>query len=245
MNKRLTTLLSTVLVAGGATAGIAALAPVASAAPAPAVSAAQPADRFQGVDVSTYDRNFDWGRGGLAFGIAKATEGPARTDPTFAANWTKIRDNRLVRGAYHYGHPGGDPVKEADHFVDVVRKGGLQNGDLLMLDLETTDGRSRDQVNAWAKRWLERVESATGVKPFFYSSWYFAQENGDGLGAYPLWVAHYGKDAGRLKAPAPWKDWTLHQYASTDHDHNVSRLAPDELRKLGYDTAMDPAGGAA
>lgn len=223
--KNPTKLLSAVLAAGAA---------VAIAVPASSAAAA-PAERVHGVDVSTYDRNFDWGGDDLEFGIAKATEGTSRTDVTFTDNWTKIRQNGLVRGAYHYGHPGNDPVREADHFLDVVRKGGLQNGDLLMLDLETTDGRSPDQVNAWAKRWLERVQSQTGVKPFFYSSWYFAQEHGDGLGDYPLWVAHYGKKPGDLRAPAPWKQWTLHQYASTDHDHNVSRVAPDELRKLGYD----------
>jgi GH25 family lysozyme M1 (1,4-beta-N-acetylmuramidase) len=186
------------------------------------------------VDVSTYDRGFRWDGDGLAFGIAKATEGTGRDDATFTRNWTKIRQNGLVRGAYHYGHPGNDPVREADHFVSVVSKAGLQPGDLLMLDLETTDGRSAHQVNQWAKSWLEHVRQKTGVKPFFYSSWSFAQQYGSGLGDYPLWVAHYGRAPGRVAAPSPWKTWTIHQYESTDHDHNVSRLSPEQLRGLGY-----------
>ncbi|MER6817468.1 GH25 family lysozyme [Spirillospora sp. NPDC000708] len=202
------------------------------AAPSQAVEQSRPLP--QGVDVSTYDRGVDWGGGRLAFGIAKATEGTGHDDATFPANWAKIRQNGLVRGAYHYGHPKNDPVREADHFLSAVTSAGLQPGDLLMLDLETTDGRSDHQVNAWAKRWLEHVQRKTGVKAFFYSSWSFAQEHGDGLGGYPLWVAHYGKAPGRVTAPSPWKQWTIHQYASTDHDHNVSRLAADRLRGLGY-----------
>ncbi|OLT37681.1 hypothetical protein BJF79_29245 [Actinomadura sp. CNU-125] len=206
----------------------------AASAPAPAPAASLP----YGVDVSNHNRNFDWGGDKLAFGIAKATEGLTFDDKTFADNWAKIRQNGLVRGAYHYGHPKNDPVREADHFLKMVTSTGLQQGDLLVLDLETTDGRSESEVNAWAKRWLQRVEQKTGVKPFFYSSWYFAQEHGEGLGEYPLWVAHYGKEAGRLSAPSPWKQWAIHQYASTDQDHNVSRLGAAQLRRLGYQSAQ-------
>lgn len=187
-----------------------------------------------GVDVSNHDAGFDWSADGLSFGIAKATEGPAFTDGTFARNWTQIKQNGLVRGAYHFGRPGSDPVRQADRYLDVVKKQGLEKGDLLILDLEVTDGRSVEQVNTWARRWLERVRDATGVKPIFYSSWSFAQTHGEGLGDYPLWVAHYGKDKGEVTAPRPWKSWAIHQYASTDHDHNVAGVSPDQLRGLGY-----------
>ncbi|MFE3451976.1 glycoside hydrolase family 25 protein [Nonomuraea sp. NPDC059194] len=187
-----------------------------------------------GVDVSNHDQGFDWGADGLSFGIAKASEGTSFADATFARNWAEIKKNGLVRGAYHFGRPGADPVRQADRFLDVVKKQGLDNGDLLILDLEVTDGRSAKEVNAWAKRWLERVRAATGVKPIFYSSWSFAQRHGDGLGDYPLWVAHYGKAKGEVSAPKPWKEWAIHQYASTDHDHNVASLSPMGLRDLGF-----------
>ncbi|MFC5183346.1 glycoside hydrolase family 25 protein [Actinomadura harenae] len=190
-----------------------------------------------GIDTSTFDRGVDWSDAGLAFGIAKATEGRTLDDGSFASTWKALEQNGKVRGAYHFGHPGNDPVQEADHFVRVVQAQGLKDGDLLVLDLEAADGRSTDQVNAWARTWLKRVTDQTGVRPFFYSSWSFAQRYGEGLGDYPLWVAHYGKDAGKVTAPRPWTSWTIHQYASTDHDHNVSRLAPDQLRVLGYHPA--------
>ncbi|MQY07691.1 glycoside hydrolase family 25 protein [Actinomadura macrotermitis] len=236
--KSLTSLLAAAAIGGGALLNLAAHSEAAGTPPARS-EVAEAAETVKaplahGVDVSTYDRGFDWGQKGLAFGIAKATEGTARDDATFAGNWAKIRQNGLVRGAYHYGHPKNDPVREADHFLSVVAAAGLQPGDLLMLDLETTDGRSDRQVNDWARRWLEHVKEKTGVKAFFYSSWSFAQQRGAGLGDYPLWVAHYGKAPGRVTPPSPWKQWAIHQYESTDHDHNVSRLTPDQLRQLGY-----------
>ncbi|WP_327085663.1 GH25 family lysozyme [Nonomuraea sp. NBC_01738] len=217
---------------------MAATQPPAPTSPAPASPAPAPLAKGvplpYGVDVSNHDAGFDWGADGLAFGIAKASEGTGFTDKTFARNWSEIKRNGLVRGAYHFGRPGADPVRQADRFLDTVTKQGLEAGDLLILDLEVTDGRSAKEVNAWAKRWLERVHDVTGVRALFYSSWSFAQTHGDGLGDYPLWVAHYGKEKGEVTAPEPWTSWAIHQYASTDHDHNVARLPKEELRALGY-----------
>ncbi|MFI0409382.1 glycoside hydrolase family 25 protein [Actinomadura sp. 3N508] len=223
----------------GTTAGTAAAPVIEKAAPPEAKAEAPPAAgaRPYGVDVSHHDKGFDWSRQKPGFGIAKATEGTAHKDTTFTRNWTQIKQNSLVRGAYHYGRPQNDPVREADHYLRVVTSAGLAKGDLLILDLETTDGRSTREVNDWAKRWLERVEQKTGVKPMFYSSRSFAEEHGKGLGEYPLWVAHYGRSPGKVSAPSPWKQWTIHQYAATDHDHNVSRLSADQLRQLGYKAA--------
>ena len=45
---------------------------------------------------------------------------------------------------------------------------------LCVLDLETTDGKSVEEVNAWAKAWLAHVKAKTGATPIFYSGWYFA-----------------------------------------------------------------------
>ncbi|QKW34364.1 hypothetical protein HUT06_10260 [Actinomadura sp. NAK00032] len=79
---------------------IASGAPLHVAAPAEAAASPAPSNPY-GVDVSRYDRGFDWGREDLAFGIAKATEGLRRDDPTFTENWTRIQRNGLVRGAFH------------------------------------------------------------------------------------------------------------------------------------------------
>ncbi|AQZ63705.1 hypothetical protein BKM31_21580 [[Actinomadura] parvosata subsp. kistnae] len=186
-----------------------------------------------GLDISNYEPLYDWSASSAQFGIVKATEGTAFRDASFARHWRELGDKGIVRGAYHFGHPGNDPIAEADHFLAVVNAQPAKPGDLLVLDLETTDGRSVDQVNAWAKAWLSHVKARTGIAPMFYSGWNFADTYGKGLAEYPLWVAHYGRAKGAVTPPADWKSWTIHQYTDSPIDQNVSALSPDELRGLG------------
>ena len=140
-----------------------------------------------------------------------------------------------MRGAYHFGHPRDNPIAEADFFLSVVNRQQARPGDLLVLDLESSDGRSVSEVNAWAKAWLARVQTKTGVKPMVYSSWNFANTYGAGLAQYPLWVAFYS--GGIVTPPADWKSWAIHQYSDTPIDQDVSSLTPDQLRALGRPAA--------
>ncbi|MEZ0076669.1 glycoside hydrolase family 25 protein [Planotetraspora sp. GP83] len=192
------------------------------------------ADGFTyGEDVSGYESDWDWSASPAKFGIIKATEGLTFDDSSFARHWDEIAKKGIVRGAYHYGHPGNDPVAEADHFLSVVNAQPAKPGDLLVLDLETADDQSVAQVNAWAKTWLEYVKAKTGVTPLFYSGWNFAETYGYGLADYPLWVANYSEAMGAVTPPADWKSWTIHQYTDAPVDQNVSSLTPDQLRALG------------
>ncbi|WP_336205201.1 glycoside hydrolase family 25 protein [Nonomuraea sp. LPB2021202275-12-8] len=192
------------------------------------------ADNFlYGQDVSNFQPQHNWATSGADFGIVKASEGLTFKDSTFARHWKELDKHNVVRGAYHFGHPSNDPVAEADFFLSAVNSQPAKSGDLLALDLETSDGQSTAHVNAWAKKWLERVQAKTGVKPLFYSGYTFADQYGKGLSEYPLWVAHYGKAKGTVSTPADWKSWTIHQYSDNPVDQNVSALTIDQLRALG------------
>ncbi|GAA3235669.1 glycoside hydrolase family 25 protein [Nonomuraea helvata] len=186
-----------------------------------------------GLDISNYEPLYDWNASDAQFGIIKATEGTSFRDASFARHWLQLGKKGIVRGAYHYGHPGNDPIAEAEHFLSVVNAQPAEPGDLLVLDLETTDGRSVAEVNAWAKAWLSYVKAKTGTTPMFYSGWNFADTYGKGLAEYPLWVAHYSKPKGAVTPPADWKSWTIHQYSESPIDQNVSALTADQLRGLG------------
>jgi lysozyme len=66
---------------------------------------------LRGIDVSSYQGAVDWGawKGkGIAFAIAKATEGRTIRDSEFARNWRELKPAGLVRGAYHFTHPRND-----------------------------------------------------------------------------------------------------------------------------------------
>lgn len=186
-----------------------------------------------GQDVSNYEPTHDWAASDAKYGIVKATEGTSFVDRAFVRHWDEMARLNIVRGVYHYGHPANDPVAEADFFLSVVDKQPAKTGDLLVLDLETTDGKSVAEVNAWARKWLERVKAKTGITPLFYSGWNFASTYGQGLGQYPLWVAHYSKARGAVTPPAPWKTWTIHQYTDSPVDQNVTSVSLDQLRALG------------
>ncbi|GAA2819799.1 glycoside hydrolase family 25 protein [Nonomuraea rubra] len=231
-------------VGGAILASAAALTGVAGTAPAsPAGHVAAPEVQHEtrqeahqlsyGLDISNYEPLYDWSASSAQFGIVKATEGTGFRDASFARHWRELGDKGIVRGAYHYGHPGNDPIAEADHFLSVLNAQPAKPGDLLVLDLETSDGRSVEQVNAWARAWLSHVKAKTGVTPMFYSGWNFADTYGKGLAEYPLWVAHYGRAKGAVTPPADWKSWTIHQYTDSPIDQNVSALSPDQLRGLG------------
>ncbi len=189
----------------------------------------------QGIDVSSFQGTFDWAaeRGSISFGFAKATEGVTITDPEFARNWQQIKAMGFVRGAYHFGHPKDGAGASAQAFLAAVRAQGLERGDLLALDLETTDGLGPAQVATFARNWCAEVAAATGRKPIVYTFISFAQEgNCAGLGGHPLWIADPSSPEGHPTVPRPWTTWTFHQYATTLVDRDVFNGDGAALKKF-------------
>lgn len=74
------------------------------------------------------------------FDFTKATEGTGWTSVTFPANWANMEAAGRPRGAYHFLHPGADPVAQARHFHSVVKAAGIRHGDMLVVDSELTAG---------------------------------------------------------------------------------------------------------
>jgi GH25 family lysozyme M1 (1,4-beta-N-acetylmuramidase) len=196
--------LRTVIVLIGVLAAVAAM---------PAASA-----YLEGIDASHYQGTINWTsvrNSGRVFAIVKATEGTTYTDPTFATNWTRMKQAGLIRGAYHFGHPGSDAVAQANRFVNVVQP---QSGDLqLVLDLEVTDGRSPAQVWAWTQAFIAQIHTRTGRPGIIYTGFYFWRDsvgNPPNNLNCPLWLAAYTSSTTGL-VPRAWTTWSFWQY--TDH----------------------------
>lgn len=179
-----------------------------------------------GIDVSDNNGQFDWSAyPDIAFAAAKVGEGPHDGegfffDPTFASNWHAMRQlygNRLVRFAYWFGHPSGDPVEQADALTSIAREHGLQLGDGFWLDLEpypglaTPDGMPAAEVASWARRFCARVNrNAPRLRCMTYCSPGTAEAGCcAGMDRWRLVVANYGVD--RPTVPAPWKTWHIWQ----------------------------------
>jgi GH25 family lysozyme M1 (1,4-beta-N-acetylmuramidase) len=221
----------------------------------PAVAAA----RVPGIDVSKYQGMIDWpavSSTPVRFVIIRATMGNRYRDGRYAENHSGATTNGFVVGAYHFAKPSSalwDARAEADHFLSVAR---LASGDLVpVLDIEEAGGLSPTQLRAWARAWLERVRSRTGVRAMIYSGnhfWHGSMQNTSWFGelGHPLWVAHW-----YVRTPdVPGHRWagtgyTVWQWSATgkiagikgdvDRDWMKGRLAQGTVASL----TVDPAEG--
>lgn len=194
-------------------------------------SAAAP---LRGIDVSSWQGTVDWAavrRSGRVFAFAKASEGATFVDSTMAANRAGMANNGMVlRGLYHFARPDrNSAAAEASHFIRTV--GQLAPGELPVLDLEVAAG---PKVGDWAAEWLGLVAAATGRIPAIYSyESYLAAIPTSRLTQYPLWVASWGADDGRVPASLPktdrWNVWTFWQYTSKATVPGVRGRVDDSL----------------
>ena len=151
---------------------------------------------------------------GVEFCYLKASEGLTIKDSRFDSRWLAMKNDKIIRGAYHFFHPSEDPLLQAKFFCSIV--GPLSSGDLpSAIDWEVTNGvtSALDQANGLA--FLEEVEKQTGVVPVIYGSPYFLQalSLNASFSRYPLWVAHYGVKCPLV--PHPWNNWTFWQNSGT------------------------------
>src|SRR5262249_55123150 len=157
-SKRLSLAVAGVLLAGTTAAAAGTALASATDNDGPLVPAAQAGRLTYGQDISNHQPLYDWTASSAQFGIIKATEGPDFHDASFARHWAKLGKKGIVRGAYHFGHPRNNPIAEANFFLATVNAQPAKPGDLLVLDLETTDGRTVSEVNDWARTWLSYVK---------------------------------------------------------------------------------------
>ncbi|HEY6567809.1 MAG TPA: GH25 family lysozyme, partial [Actinomycetota bacterium] len=222
--------------------------------------AAAGATPIRGIDVSHWQDEIDWQRvanAGKEFAYLKSTDDIDYLDETFAFNRAQAKANGLSVGAYHFARPDqsqGDAVREARWFVEQTNP---RPGELLpVLDIETNDGLTQDQMTTWARRWIEEVRELTGVTPMVYTSPYgWLERFGDtrriARGGSPLWVAHWGVTSPLVPA-GNWdgNGWVLWQYTSQGHvagivgDVDLDRLWGGTLgqltiRKLTLDVEGD------
>lgn len=176
-----------------------------------------------GVDISSWQA---LGAGdGWDFVIAKATEGGCYVDPMCDAHYQRAKANGQRRGVYHFARPDLNPngaIEEADFFVDNCQ-GYIKDG-ILVLDWECAVWNV-----GWAKTWLDRVYSRTGVRPLIYMSasvvngydW-SSVANAD----YGLWIAGYPNEYNVPNPPRPseedlpysigaWPFCAMWQYSSS------------------------------
>ena len=175
---------------------------------------------LKGIDISHHQKGIDLGAIAVDFVIIKATEGNGYTDEMCDTFYQKAKSLGKKLGVYHFARPdlGNTAEAEADWFIKETL--GYHKEAILVLDWE-----SGDLTNvAWAKAWLDRVYSKTGVKPVIYMSasvMHSADWSSVANADYGLWVANYGTNDGTAQESVfdryPLKYWSFYalwQYTS-------------------------------
>jgi lysozyme len=170
-------------------------------------------DRARGIDVSHYNADVqpvDFGAvfdNGISFVGIKATQGNTFTDPKLAAHRAGVRSQPFAFAFFYHFCAPGDPVAQADRFVDTV--GELRGNERLCVDLED-DRTGRPAVDLiWTSKFYGRLLGGvcSDRKPLIYTSrrvWLqLGNPTWDLASEIDLMAPRYGPDEPEL--PLPWK----------------------------------------
>lgn len=184
-------------------------------------------DGDHGIDISHHNSNVDLAAIEQNFIYMKATEGVSFVSPVHAA---RMRAALLLKkncGSYHYYKPKLDPLEQAEHFCRNLT--GNMNP---VLDLEDPYD-SGPQLIKDIKIFLDYVENYTGKVPVIYTGYYYilGLKLPAEFARYPLWLAWY-TTSDKVKAPAPWAQWTFWQYSETAQVKGVGKCDVNWYNKV-------------
>lgn len=188
------------------------------------------------------------------FCFVKSTEGTSYNDPKFLDHMKRLKENKILRGGYHFFRMLNDDVEgQVQNFLDsgedYREKGVLPP----VLDVEPTNdewkriaflSQNRLAIVKRMQRWLAIVEAKTGKRPIIYTSkhiWDNILKAPTGFSHYPLWVANY-TDGPKPTMPSGWANYAIWQFTETGtigghqgFDVNRLNIPYKELLKMaGY-----------
>lgn len=179
---------------------------------------------LKGIDISNWQASINLATVDYDFMIAKATEGVNYVSPSCDKQFQAAKARGKLCGVYHFArNTKNSSDAEANFFVNNI-KGYLDKNTVLVLDWE--DSNTADV--AWAKRWLDKVQQLTGVRPLIYMSESVVNSHDWSSVAnanYGLWVAKYRDNAadydydmsfaGSRPSVKWWKFYTMWQWSSS------------------------------
>jgi len=196
-----------------------------------------------GLDVSEYQGKISWSyvdtleqKYPLHFVFIRATVGSDRKDLEFKRNWLGAKENKMIRGAYHYYRPNENSFEQAELFIKTVT---LKKGDLPpVLDIERLpENQSLERLKIGLKRWLTTVEMHYGVKPIIYTGEkYYDDFLKEEFSDYLFWIANY--NFYREKIQDDWLFWQFTEKATVPGiDYKVDvNIYNGDLQQLQYIT---------
>ena len=172
--------------------------------------------KVQGIDVSAWQGDIDWGRAreaGTRFAFIKATEGGDHLDPKFLDNWYAAKRAGVARGAYHFVYWCRPANEQALWFMLNVPA----DSDALppVLDVEwnshsKTCPRKVDRQTALEqiKIMLDAMEAHTGKRPIIYTDPKFHREILEGeFTDYHFWLRSVAAKPDVIYRERSWSFW--------------------------------------
>lgn len=198
-----------------------------------------------GLDVSEYQEKISWSyvdtleqKYPIDFVFIRATVGNDRVDSQFKRNWLGAKENKMIRGAYHYYRPNENSIEQAELFIQTVT---LKKGDLPpVLDIERLPkNQSIDSLKLGLKRWLTKVESHYKIRPIIYTGEkYYDDFLKEEFSDYLFWIANY--NFYREQIQDEWLFWQFTEKAKvpgikTNVDINIYNGDLQQLRFITLD----------
>lgn len=196
-----------------------------------------------GLDVSEYQGKIRWSyvdtieeKYPLRYVFIRATVGKDRVDNQFKRNWLGAKENKMIRGAYHYYRPNENSLQQAELFIKTVK---LKKGDLPpVLDIEKLPKeQSIERLKIGLRRWLKAVELHYGVRPIIYTGEkYYDDFLKEEFSDYLFWIANY--NFYREEIQEDWLFWQFTEKATVPGiDTNVDvNIYNGDIQQLEYIT---------
>ena len=201
------------------------------------------AGKVVGLDVSEYQGKIRWSyvdtieeKYPVRYVFIRATVGNDRVDNQFKRNWLGAKENKMIRGAYHYYRPNENSLEQAELFIKTVK---LKKGDLPpVLDIEKLPKeQSVERLKIGLRRWLKAVELHYGVRPIIYTGEkYYDDFLKEEFSDYLFWIANY--NFYREEIQDDWLFWQFTEKATVPGiDYNVDvNIYNGDLQQLQYIT---------
>jgi lysozyme len=196
-----------------------------------------------GIDVSEYQGKIRWSyvdtlekKYPLRYVFIRATIGNDRVDHQFKRNWLGAKENKMIRGAYHYYRPNENSLEQAELFIKTVK---LKKGDLPpVLDIEKLPKeQSLERLKVGLRRWLKTVELHYGVRPIIYTGEkYYDDFLKEEFSDYLFWIANY--NFYREEIQDNWLFWQFTEKGTVPGiDYNVDvNIYNGDLQQLQFIT---------
>lgn len=178
-------------------------------------------DEYNGIDVSKYQGNIDWGKVAkdtkIQFVYIKATEGATKVDSKYNTYIKEARHEGIKVGSYHYFIGRKSAKEQFDNFNKYVSR---NKQDLIpMVDVEEAGNRliSKDDLQKNLNEFMQLVKEEYGKYPLLYSQYGFYKEKlSPEFDTYFLFIARYGKNPPTLESSGKHNIWQYTEKGKID-----------------------------